>query len=395
MRVLVTNAKNRIAYNIVRSLAAKGVVVYCADFVPRAMTFYSRYSAGHFIYPSPFREQEEFVACLLAKIRELRIDVLIPVFEELFLVAKYKEEFERHVKLAVPDYAQILIAHNKDQWEPLAAGLQIPVPKTFAIEPLLADPAASAGLPYPVLVKPKQGGGGWGIRRLDSVGEFQAFVAAGAHEGLPWERFLVQELIDGETLCVAMVFSQGRLRGKVAYRQIREYPRFGGQATCRISVSNSAAEESLQRLLEHLGWHGVCQADFIIDRATGTPYLIDINPRFWGSLAQGLAAGVDFPDLIYQIALHGDVAPVMGFREGVMTRWLGGELRGVFQHYSQAEAKLTFVRRFLCPEATTALYDDFSFKDPMPFMAWGLDSLWRVAKYRNLQPHESLAGVWE
>lgn len=395
MRVLVTNAKNRIAYNIVRSLAAKGVEVYCADFVPRAMTFYSRYSAGHFIYPSPFREQEEFVACLLAKIRELRIDVLIPVFEELFLVAKYKEEFSRHVKLAVPDYAQILTAHNKDQWEPIAAGLQIPVPKTFAIEPLLADPAALAGLPYPVLVKPKQGGGGWGIRRLNSVGEFQAFVAAGAHEGLPWERFLVQELIDGETLCVAMVFSQGRLRGKVAYRQIREYPVFGGQATCRISVSNPSSEESLQRLLEHLGWHGVCQADFIIDRATGTPYLIDINPRFWGSLAQGIAAGVDFPDLIYQIALNGDAESVEGFRQGVLTRWLGGELRGAYHHYRQAEEKLAFLREFLFPGNKTATLDDFSLLDPAPFFVWSIDSLYRLLKFKNMQPHESLAGVWE
>ncbi len=395
MRVLVTNAKNRIAYNIVRSLAAKGVEVYCADFVPRAMSFYSRYSSGHFVYPSPFREQERFIACLLDKIRELKIDVLIPVFEELFLVAKHKALFEQHVKLAVPDYGQILIAHNKDHWEPIARGLQIPVPKTFAIEPLLADPAAPAGLPYPALVKPKQGGGGWGIRRLASMAEFQEFLAAGDHDGLPWERFLVQEMIEGDTLCVAMVFCRGQLRGKVSYRQIREYPVFGGQATCRISVSNPVAEANLQRLLEHLGWHGVCQADFVVDKKTGVPYLIDINPRFWGSLAQGIAAGVDFPGLIFRIALDGDAAPVAGFREGVMTRWLGGELRGFFQHYAQAASKLTFVRQFLWPEETTALCDDFSFKDPVPFMAWGVDSLWRVAKYRNLQPHESLAGVWE
>jgi len=395
MRVLVTNAKNRIAYNIVRSLAARDVEVYCADFVPRAMSYYSRYSSGHFIYPSPFSNQEQFVECLIAKIKELKIDVLIPVNEELFLVAKFKDEIAKHVKMAVPEYSQILTAHNKDKWEPIASQLQIPVPKTFAIDRFLSDPGLIAELPFPVLIKPKQGGGGWGIRRIDSVSEFKDFISAGSHEGQPWERFMVQELIEGDTLCVAMVFSRGELRGKVAYRQIREYPKFGGQATCRISVSNPNAESHFQRLLKYLGWHGVCQADFIVNKETQIPYLIDINPRFWGSLAQAIASGVDFPGLVYQIALKGDVVPVVDFKEGVITRWLGGELRGFFQHYSHARDKIPFLRQFLFPGEPTVLFDDFSLKDPTPFFAWGLDSLYRVIKYRTLQPHESLEGVWE
>ncbi len=98
MRVLVTNAKNRIAYNIVRSLAAKGIEVFCADFVPRSMSFYSKYASGYFVYPSPFSEQQQCVECLIAKIKELKIDVLIPVFEELFLVAKFRNEFSACVK---------------------------------------------------------------------------------------------------------------------------------------------------------------------------------------------------------------------------------------------------------------------------------------------------------
>lgn len=395
MRVLVTNAKNRIAYNIVRSLAARDVEVYCADFVPRAMSFYSKYSSGHFVYPSPFSNQEQFVECLISKINELKIDVLIPVNEELFLVAKFKDEIEKHVKLVVPEYSQILTAHNKDKWEPIASQLQIPVPKTFTIERFVADPCLIAELSFPVLIKPNQGGGGWGIRRIASDAEFKEFLAAGCHEGQPWERFMVQELIEGDTLCVAMVFNRGELRGKVAYRQIREYPVFGGQATCRISVFNPTAEGHLQHLLEFLAWHGVCQADFIIDRATQIPYLIDINPRFWGSLVQGIASGVDFPNLVYQIALNGDVPSVAGFQEGIVTRWLGGELRGFSQHYTQARNKISFLRQFLIPGQTTKLCDDFSFHDPVPFFVWGFDSVYRVLKFNRLKPHESLAGIWE
>jgi predicted ATP-grasp superfamily ATP-dependent carboligase len=192
-----------------------------------------------------------------------------------------------------------------------------------------------------------------------------------------------------------MLFSHGQLRGKVAYRQLREYPVFGGQATCRISVSNKTAENSLQKLLEHFVWHGVCQADFVVDMKTKIPYLIDINPRFWGSLAQGIAAGVDFPNLIYQIAINGDVTPVTEFQEGVMTRWVGGELRGFFQHFVRAKGKISFMHQFFWPGETTVLCDDFSLKDPAPFIVWGLDALFRIAKYRKYYSGEYLSGVWE
>jgi len=149
MKALVTNAKNRIAYNILRSLASAGVKVYCADFVPRAMSFYSRYSSGHFVYPSPFSQQKKFIDCLISKIKELNIDVLIPVFEELFLVAKHKEELSKHVKMAVPDYSQILTAHNKDKWLAIAEDQDIPVPKTFPVTRYIADPSLIEELTFP------------------------------------------------------------------------------------------------------------------------------------------------------------------------------------------------------------------------------------------------------
>lgn len=395
MKVLVTNAKNRIAYNIVRSLAAKKIDVYCADFVPRAMSFYSRYTAGHFIYPSPFSDQDGFIKCLISNIKKLNIDAIVPVFEELFLVSKHKTELLKYVKMAVPDYFQILIAHNKDRWLSIAEKLQIPVPKTFSIEGLDANQAVMDDFSFPALIKPKQGGGGWGLKQVKSASEIRDCMSLDAYEGQPWERFILQEWIEGKTLCVAMVFNHGQLRGKVSYQQIREYPFFSGQATCRISISNKAAEDNLQKLLEHLAWHGVCQADFIIENETQIPYLIDINPRFWGSLTQGIASGVDFPYLVYQIALNGDVDPVDGFSEGVVTRWLGGELRGFFQNYSRAKKKPQFLRDFFPFGNSVQLYDDFSFKDPAPFLAWGLDAIYRILRFKQLKTHESLKGVWK
>src|SRR5439155_4298107 len=139
--------------------------------------------------------------------------------------------------------------------------------------------------------------------------------------GKPWNQFFVQEKIAGHTHCVAMLFNRGQLRATVGYRQLRDYPVRGGQATLRVSVRNERAEAHLRRLLESLRWHGTCQADFIIEDGSETPYLIDINPRLWGSLTQAIASGVDFPYLIYRLAKDGDIPPVTSFTTNVVTRW--------------------------------------------------------------------------
>ena len=213
----------------------------------------------------------------------------------------------------------------------------------------------------------------------------------------PWDRFFIQEKIeDHDTVCVAMLAKEGGIRARIAYRQVRDFPASGGQATFRISMHHEQAEHYFQRLLETLEWHGVCQGDFVVDRKSGVPYLIDINPRFWGSLTQAIASGVDFPYLVYRIATDGDVAPVGDFREGVMTRWVGGDLMTFLPSLRLAKEKLSFLHTFFFPGAGRVVYDDWSAADPLPFFVWGFDALARMAGRRSLTPtpHDSLEGVW-
>ena len=395
--VIVTNARNRIAYNIIKSLGQKGIPVYSADSIARAMSFSSRYSKGHFLYPSPFTDQQGFIDCLIENIIKLKAEVLMPVFEETFLIAKHKDHLSRYVNIVLPTYDQILTAHNKDKWEPIARSLNIPVPRTVAIDDIQNQNTDVRSLSYPVFIKPKQGGGAWAIKQIDSPQELRIFLNQPLYLDRPWSRFFIQEKIIGETMCVAMLFCKGEYKAKVAYRQIRNYPVSGGQATLRISISNKDAEINFQRLLEKFNWHGVCQADFVVDDRTGIPYLIDINPRFWGSLVQGIACGVDFPYIVYRMAIEGDIESISAFKIGVTTRWLGGDLMTFFPLLRSAEKRLAFIKQFVAPNSGRVTYDDFSLKDPLPFFSWMLDGVIRMVHDHSLSPspHDSLAGIWE
>jgi predicted ATP-grasp superfamily ATP-dependent carboligase len=397
MSVVVTNARNRIAYNVLRSLGQKGLTVYVADSVPRSMSAASRYAAGHFLYPSPYRQPEQFIECLVETLPRLNADVLIPVFEETFLVAKHKEKLSPLVSMALADYDQILTAHNKDRWERVARRLGIPVPHTYALQALRDGSVSLSQIRFPVLIKPKQGGGAWGIREAGSRDALERLLAMSDWEGKPWDRFFLQEKVRGDTHCVAMLFNKGQLRATVAYRQIRDYPPTGGQATVRVSLRTERAERSFQQLLEELRWHGPCQADFIVEHGTGTPYLIDVNPRLFGSLTQAIASGVDFPYLIYRLAKEGDVPPVASFKTGIVTRWLGGDMAALPSRIRDSKDKLGVLRDFVFPETAASLFDDWSLSDPLPMISWCADAVFRAIKFRSTAAvsHDSLEGTWD
>jgi predicted ATP-grasp superfamily ATP-dependent carboligase len=76
-----------------------------------------------------------------------------------------------------------------------------------------------------------------------------------------------------------------------------------------------------REVLERLSWRGVAMVEFKRCARTGKFYLLDINPRFWGSLPLSEAAGVNFPYLLYKAAL-GEKFPVPDYRVGVRMRLL-------------------------------------------------------------------------
>src|SRR5205823_2531443 len=108
---------------------------------------------------------------------------------------------------------------------------------------------------------------------------------------------------------------------------LREKPPSGGVSVLRESVPvDPIVRDQAIRLLGPLGWHGVAMLEYKQDRRTGTPYLMEVNGRFWGSLQLAVDAGVDFAYLAWQLALghRPEIAP--SYRVGVKSRWLLGDL---------------------------------------------------------------------
>lgn len=182
---------------------------------------------------------------------------------------------------------------------------------------------------------------------------------------------MIQEFIpQGGAYGVSMLFNHGEPRAIFTHKRLREYPNSGGPSTLRESISFPEVEGYATTLLKALDWHGVAMVEFRVDPRDGRPKLMEINPRFWGSLPLAIYSGVDFPYLLYKMAIDGDVEPVFEYKTGVKVRWL---LPGDILWFLGASNKLKALPAFL--KFRGMGYDVLSLSDPMPALGTILEGL--------------------
>jgi predicted ATP-grasp superfamily ATP-dependent carboligase len=177
----------------------------------------------------------------------------------------------------------------------------------------------------------------------------------------------------------------------LTHRRLREKPPSGGVSVLRESIAvPPALAAAADRLLAALAWHGVCMMEFKLDARDGVPRLMEINPRFWGSLALAIDAGVDFPWLLYALAAGAPPAPVTSYRLGVRSRWELGDLDHLLIRLRARD------RRDLPAGAPSRVRTLLAFLNPLagrPEVFWPSDPgpAWHeLARYvRNLRGDES------
>ena len=89
---------------------------------------------------------------------------------------------------------------------------------------------------------------------------------------------------------------------------------------------------------------------------TGEALLLEINPRFWASIQLAIACGVDFPYLLYRLAMGQPVPETHQYTVGRRCRWL---LPGDILHFLANPERTRMDPPFFdfSPEAT--VYDGF------------------------------------
>jgi predicted ATP-grasp superfamily ATP-dependent carboligase len=336
-RVIVTYGRSLMALTIAQSLGSRGVEVIGCDDVGLTALSFSRYAKKHFVHASATTDPERFIDDLEAAIirhkpTDDRPYVLIPCFQETRLIARHAERLSRHITVAAPGIEAIRAVDPKDSLMRTARSLNLRIPSTWTREEL-ASGALPAPAVFPVIAKPPHGVGGRGVRRINDPDDLIAALALWDREGLP---MLVQDYAPGEDYCLTALFDRGALKASAAYHNLSQFPRGAGAGVLRETVDDAPFLETAQALFGALGWTGVVEVDFRWDPSSA-PYLIEVNPRFWAGLFHTVESGVDFPWMLYELAVTGEVATQASPRLGQRTKVGGLYLLAAIQDVAESD----------------------------------------------------------
>ena len=314
-KCIVTYASSWSALAAARSLGQEDIEVITCDNNLLAPGSFSKYSKHSFLYPNPEKNPKGY----LRKLRDMAVKyggdnidmVIMPMHTDCFVVAANQGYFQDVAKLALPSFEQIKLAGNKATLAQFCKINNINIPETWQPQSLKEFRKHIDDFKFPAFIKLQESNAALGLKKVHNPLEAEEFfVKSIKHDKLsPGDYPIIQEAVDGEDYCSTFLFGNGEKKTSMTYHNILDYPRKSGMGVVRETVNSPEMEEIGARLLELLNWHGVAEVDFRWD-GKNTPYLIEINPRFWGGLGQSIAAGWNYPKMLFDLAVNGDIAPV-------------------------------------------------------------------------------------
>jgi len=362
--VFVTDGHWRKTLAAVRALGQNRVRVTVGESTRLSMAAFSRYCHRHTLYPSPRLSSHKFLEFTHDLLTKTPFRMLLPMEEDTTdLLSGHLDTFSRLTYLPIPPKDKFTQVRNKANIIRLAERLGIPVPRTWHIQDLSQLDNIANILPYPVVIKPQISSGAVGVAYPKNQQELKKTYQI-IHQQFPFP--MIQEFIprEGKGYGASFLFDeQSRLKAGFVHKRLREYPVTGGASTLRVSIRHDDIYDMARTLLEKIGWFGVAMVEFKLDPRDGLPKLMEINPRFWGSLSLAIHAGVNFPLLLHKMAMGEHFDPVEKYRLGIACRWL---LPGDMLHFIFNPNRSRIMNDFFRFNTRNTFYDILSAQDPIP-----------------------------
>jgi predicted ATP-grasp superfamily ATP-dependent carboligase len=337
--VLVLDSQAQNALGLIRTLSANGLSVTAGGYTRYLPGMLSRHSTDSYVYPDPLTETTAFVDHLSDHLSEHEYDAVFAVTDlTTLLLSKHRERLEASgTAVGAESWDRHLAANDKRRLFEAMEDVDVPTPRTDAPESLEDVRELDERIDYPVVVKPRR------TTYVDDDGQCYTRRLSGDNYVTPDENLteryaslvdgdaafdadppLVQEYIDGvETMCTVGLADEGELLTWFQHQKFRVYPPSGGVGAVRQGVREPKMREYAERVVEELEWTGPLHVEFM-KTADGEFYLLEVNGRYWGSLALTINSGVDIPWYHYQ-QLTGttpNVDPNLGYRTDVKQRKL-------------------------------------------------------------------------
>jgi predicted ATP-grasp superfamily ATP-dependent carboligase len=324
------------------------------------------------------------------------MDAVLPVAEASVVgVAAVRNALPSDILLMVPSDRALHYTLSKFHATRLALAYDVSCPATVFV----SDGHSTrdyrhemAGLRFPIIIKADnhftENGGYARGRHFIANDTYQAHNILADIQHLQTRTF-AQEYIPGTGAGVYLLRFDGKTHLRFAHRRLHEVPYTGGASSLRESCRDEELVRLGEKLLEAIDYAGVAMVEFRCDSRDQRRYFLEINGRFWGSLALALHCGADFPAALVHCYQFGTApSQSVDYRSGIKCRNVfPGEVHHLFSILKSAGKarrgglpwlRLRSIGQFLLLFFDPRIrHDYFWWSDPLP----GVRQAWAMIRW--------------
>ena len=363
--VVITDIEYRMTMTVIWSLGRKGIditaVAYDDSKSNERIGFFSKYVKHRSVIPHPKDSVRGFVNGLTEIGKEIlersgeKAILFIPRAQTHEAILQYHDLISPLFDFNIVCGENLERANNTFLLSQVAKEVKVPFPETTWLDANETISALSERIKYPVVVKyrfseklslkPE--------KRYAIVNDPENFVKIYTLMHEIQESPLVQSYISGHGFGVSCVFNDQHEPVEIfCHKRLREYPVSGGPSTLCESVWDDNMVQHAVNLLKALNWKGFAMVEFKGDQ-DGDVHLMEINPRFWGSMMLSLYSGCDMPFAYYKSVMHLSTAHegLTRFDErytlGVKMQFMMQDLLSVVQTIKRSPIKVGLILDYL------------------------------------------------
>lgn len=386
--VVILDVKYRMTLTAIRSLGKRGIKITAVAFDTtrddECLGFYSKYVMRKIKVPDPSNGVEAFLDAL----KDIGLQIvdqtgekpvlIIPGSKSMHVLTEHCAFVEGYYDCLLVDHATYLEANNTQTLLKKADEIGVHVPVTTWLHE--KDGSETIGMladriVYPVVIKYREGEKLplKAKERYEIIEERSSFIAHYSRMHEIQSSPLVQEYVRGKGFGVSAVFDENSRPIEIfMHERLREYPISGGPSTFCKSVWDEQMVSQAIRLLSELNWKGYAMVEF--KGYLGGPFrLMEINPRFWGSMPLSLVSGCDLANRYFD-SLNGNHRLTarseqfdQQYRIGVKMRFRVQDLFAIKDYLLVGKTGFKDFCAGMISQLNPLIKDGlFSFSDPMP-----------------------------
>lgn len=217
------------------------------------------------------------------------IDLVVPISDRDALVVAYARQlFPAKGAFFSSSTDSILVTKSRNKTTELCRSIGIATPETgFVTHDTAATAAGQLG--YPCFLKLSGTVASTGVFAISTESDLKqrlALVPVGTEMQL-------QARVEGDLVDITGFAVNGRVTGSFAFRCDYEHSHGGTPAYSR-RVFDDRLDDLLARIVHKLNWTGGIDLD-LLQNGDGGYFLLEINPRFSGTIVFPLKNGIDLP----------------------------------------------------------------------------------------------------